>query len=361
MIMSNSEKDEFIKKRFAEDKLMVSREQVGVQIKSDIDTSKIRIRKHTYLERYLIVLLVLLLIISIFCNVYLFQTRHNSSGLANNGLNGENGEYIPQNIFSDVTTDIEKVIENREPDMVIVDDNDKETDEIVIEDTQETPIVQTEVKDNPSAHEIDEEAIKSELTEYAITIGRCGSDASELEKNTILLLVADDYFNNKVSTNKGLELSSNGKFSMTSKNVHKFLEELLGLEVNDHLDSYVNYMKYNVNSKFYSAGTESTKLKEEKYEITSIKVTESDIAGEYKAIGNINKKSQVEIKDRTNTRIEDIEANYSFEATLVENTNYTYVKYKIKDFVTELRAGEQDNITRLVGIAEQEAANGKKK
>ena len=92
-----------------------------------------------------------------------------------------------------------------------------------------------------------------------------------------------------------------------------------------------------------------------------MKVTEGSTAGEYKVIGNINKKSQIEIVEKANTRVEDIEANYSFEATLVENSNYTYVQYQIKDFVTELRPGDEDNIIRLVGITEQAEENAKKK
>ena len=359
MIMSNNEKDEFIKKRFSEDKLIVSKEQVSVQIKNDIDTSNIRIRKHTYLERYLMVLLIVLLMISIFCNIYLYKSRH--TGIANSGLEGQD-EYTSKNIFSDITPVIENIATNRVPDMVVLDEPYQFSEtEVPDLDEEGENLPATEVEDNLSTKEVDEEAIKNELTEYAITIGRYGSDASELEKNTILLLIANDFFNNKVSTNKGLEISSNGKYSMTGKNVHKFVEELTGMRVNDHLNSFTNYMKYNNNSKFYSAGSDSTKLKEEKYEITSIKVTERDAAGEYKAIGNINKKSQVEIQEKSNTRIEDIEANYSFEAVLKENKNYIYVQYQIKDFVTELRPGDEDNITRLVGIAEQEGADNKKK
>lgn len=364
MIMSNNEKDEFIKKRLMEDKLMVSKEQVGVQIKNDIDSSRITIRKHTYLERYLMVLLVVLLMISVICNVYLIKSRYSNSGIANNELDGQADEYAQKSILVDITPTIENVIENSIPDMVVLDETDKdiETDNSDISEKEELVPPLTEIKDSKKANGIDEEDIKNELTNYALTIGRYGSDASDLEKNTILLLIANDFFNSRVSTNKGLEISSNGKYSMTGKNVHKFIEELIGLQVNDHLDSYVNYMKYNNNSKFYSAGTDSTKLKDEKYEITSMKITDSDVSGEYKVIGNINKKSKVEIKEKTGTRLEDIEANYSFEAILTENNDdYTYLQYQIKDFVTELRPGEEDNINRLVDISEQEALNNKKR
>ena len=245
----------------------------------------------------------------------------------------------------------------------VVDLDTDEDDELPADDEKEeeesTP--PKTVEDTPSSHEIDEEVIEKELTQYAITIGRYGDDASDLEKNTMLLLIANDFFNNSVSKSTGLELSSNGKYAMTGKNVHKFVEELTGTKVNGYLQSFTNYMKYNVNSKFYSAGVDSTKLNEEKYEITSMKVTEGSTAGEYKVIGNINKKSQIEIVEKANTRVEDIEANYSFEATLVENSNYTYVQYQIKDFVTELRPGDEDNIIRLVGITEQAEENAKKK
>ena len=361
MIMSNNEKDEFIKQKFAEDKLMVSREQVGVQIKNDIDVSKNRIRKHTDLERYLMVLLVVLLLISVFCNIYLIKNRNANPELKNNGLADE---YTPKNLIFDVDPIINKIEENRAmQNTTVVDLDTDEDDELPADDEKEeeesTP--PKTVEDTPSSHEIDEEVIEKELTQYAITIGRYGDDASDLEKNTMLLLIANDFFNNSVSKSTGLELSSNGKYAMTGKNVHKFVEELTGTKVNGYLQSFTNYMKYNVNSKFYSAGVDSTKLNEEKYEITSMKVTEGSTAGEYKVIGNINKKSQIEIVEKANTRVEDIEANYSFEATLVENSNYTYVQYQIKDFVTELRPGDEDNIIRLVGITEQAEENAKKK
>lgn len=366
MIMSNSEKDEFIKQKFSEDKLMVSKEQVGVLIKNDIDTSKIRVNKHTYLERRLLVLLVVLLMISVICNIYLIKNRYENPEIFNDEASTQE-TYLHKNLIFDVTPIIEKIEENKlQENNVVVDvkENNSEEDnsEPVINEEESTQLPPVDkIEDEQSSTIVDEEVIKKELTEYAITIGRYGSDASALEKNTILLLMADSFFNDRVSTNKGLEISSNGKYAMTSKNVHKFIEELIGLKVDGYLDSYTNYMKYNDNSKFYSAGNDSTKLKNEKYEITSMKVTETDVAGEYKVIGNINKKSQIEIQEKANTRIEDIEANYSFEAILIENKNYTYVQYKIKDFVTELRPGDEDNIIRLVGVAEQEKANSKKK
>ena len=235
MIMSNNEKDEFIKQKFAEDKLMVSREQVGVQIKNDIDVSKIRIRKHTYLERYLMVLLVVLLLISVFCNIYLIKNRNANPELKNNGLADE---YTPKNLIFDVDPIINKIEENRAmQNTTVVDLDTDEDDELPADDEKEeeesTP--PKTVEDTPSSHEIDEEVIEKELTQYAITIGRYGDDASDLEKNTMLLLIANDFFNNSVSKSTGLELSSNGKYAMTGKNVHKFVEELTGTKVNGYL------------------------------------------------------------------------------------------------------------------------------
>lgn len=363
MIMSDKEKDEFIRKRFHEDKLMVSREQVGIQIKNDIDKSNIKLKKHTYLERYLILFLIVLLIISVVGNVYLIKTRYAKSGLANNGV-GEGEKYSQSNLNLDITPNIDDTEENEVSEAPIIDNEPEEAEPTMVDSEikKVNPITPAnETEDNKSSNTINEASIKEELTEYAITIGRYGSDASDLEKNTILLLIANDFFNNNVSINKGLEISSNGKYAMTGNNVHKFVKELVGLDVNGHLNSYTNYMKYNENSKFYSAGTDSTKLKDEKYEITSMNVTEGDTAGEYKVIGNINKKSKVEIQEKSNIRVENIDVNYSFEATLTENKNYTYVQYQIKDFVTELNAGDNDNIIRLVGIAEQAQTNTSKK
>lgn len=206
----------------------------------------------------------------------------------------------------------------------------------------------------PPKTDIDEEILKDELTNYCMTIGRFGDDADDLEKNTIMLLMANNFFNSKVSTNKGLNISSNNQYAMTAKNVHLFIKEFTGVSVDKYLNSYVNYMKYNDTSKFYSSGEKSTELKQEQYEISNLAII-SNLNEEYVLTADIHRKSITTVEEKYKApREEEIEANYTLNATVTPNENYTYVPYLIKKFEAILNTGEQDNINRLVDIEKAE-------
>lgn len=364
MIMSNSEKDEFIRKRLAQDTLMVSGQKVQEKLEREIDESHIRVKKYTYGERRLIMLLIIVLMISLGSNAYLIMNRNKSSipsNIDNQSILPEG--YDARNMLVDLGDQIDEEVENEEleenriEDTSTISDTNTVEDTNTIEDTNTSKLstvikpAENKVEENVAvSKEIDEDEIKNQLTNFAISIGRYGEDANELEKNTILLLIANNYFNDRVTKNTGLEVGKNSKYAMTANNVHLYLKELVGMETGDYIPSYTNYMKYNTNSKFYSAGSSSNSLNEEKYELSNIEITASS-NNELKVTGNINRKSEREVRDRrNNVSIENVEANYDFTATLVENKNYTYSQYKIADFKAELLPGESDNINRLVPI-----------
>jgi len=342
--MSNNEKDEFIRKVLSNDKVMASGEEAKNRVKKEIDVSKIKLKKYTFGERRFIKLLGVLLVVSLVSNAYLIKNRNAKlNETANNEPEIVKSVMVKDNLENKVNNEITSEVNN---------ETENTTIENVTPNTITVPKVE-EVTTPIQDTELDEEVLKEELERYSVSIGRFTEDADQLEKNTILLLIANDFFNNKVSENTGLSISAGSKYAMTADNVHLYLKELTGLEVENFLNSYVNYMKYNEKSKFYSSGPNSTDLKDEKYNISNMQVIPSSNS-EYVIKGDLERESIVEYKEKTKTWEEEIKAQYSFEATIILNKNYTYTPYYIKDFKAELKPEQVDNIDRLVDIEVQE-------
>lgn len=348
MNMSNNEKDEFIRKSLNNDKVMASGEEAKNKVKKDIDVSKIKQKKYTIGERRFIKFLGIILVVSLASNAYLIKSRNNKNILDNKTSN------ISNSLASVDMPEIEDKIENR----VIKNNNTNIVKNVVSKNTINTVKENTVEEEKNNSYvlpetDIDEEVLKEELTNYCISIGRFGEDANDLEKNTIILLIANNFFNTKFSSNTGLNISSSNKYAMTADNVHKFINELTVIKVEKHLNSYVNYMKYNDTSKFYSSGEKSPELKKEKYEISNLEII-SDLNEEYVLTADIHRKSVIKIEERNKaTREEEIEADYSLNATVSPNENYTYVPYVIKKFEATLKPSQQDNINRLVDVEDE--------
>lgn len=325
MNMSNNEKDEFIRKTLAADKNIASGAELKEKIKRDIDISKIKLKKHTLGERRFIKFLGVLLVVSVASNAYLIRSRTFSKP------SDSEVDPVKSVAIKDDIENVEKPISNLENTV-------KE-----IKNTTKTELVIEEAVKNHK--ELNEEKLTEELERYAFTIGRLEEDA--LEKNTILLIIANNYFSSQATQSTGLEISSNAKFAMTADNVHLFLKEMMGIEVSSFLETYTDYIKYNSGSEFYLSGQKSTSLSSEKYEISNLKIINS-VNGEYTLKGDIKKSSTIEVQDKNKTIEKDIEANYTLETTIELNNNYTYMPYKIKSFNVNLKDGEEDFITRLI-------------
>lgn len=355
MSMSNNEKDEFVRKVLNEDTFMATGEEAKEKIKRDVKISKIKQKKYTYGERRFMRFLTFVLLVSVGTNVYLVKNKVDFAGLIKQ--NKEQDVLQSVSIKDNITLDDGKpkvIKENLASENKTISNEALET--VIAENTatEKTNTIQSQISEieHISVKEkgLDEELLKSELESYAITVGRY-DDANDLEKNTIILLIANDFFNNKVTKNAGLEISSNNKYAMTESNVHLFIKELTGVQLEKPLASYVNYMKYNANSKFYSSAEKSTELKDEKYEISNLNVVSSE-NNEYTLEGNLHRTSKVKMTDRTKTWEEPIEADYSLNITIAKNEEYTYLPYLIKEYKAELKPGQEDNINRLVGINE---------
>lgn len=345
MNMSNNEKDEFIRKVLSNDKVMASGEEAKNKVKKEIDVSKIKLKKYTFGERRFIKLLGVLLLVSLVSNAYLIKNRNAKlNEIANNEPEIVKATSIEDNIENKINNEVASEAVNNEIENTALEN--------VIPNTITVPKVE-EVTTPIQTTELDEELLKKELERYSMSIGRFTEDADQLEKNTILLLIANDFFNNKVSENSGLDISAGGKYAMTADNVHLYLKELTGIQVETFLNSFVNYMKYNEKSKFYSSGPNSTDLKDEDYSISNMQVIPG-ANNEYAIKGDLERESVVEYQEKTKKWEEEIKAEYSLEATIILNKNYTYTPYYIKDFKAELKPEQVDNIDRLVDVEVQE-------
>lgn len=361
MIMSENDKDIYIRDALSKDKAMLNEEDVRNKIKREIDVSVIKLKRYTYTERRLMLLLVVLLTISILSNVYLFINRNQQEQTAQAKINTDQS----LSLVKDMDSIIEKTVNNDEFKVDVVRENKPEEEPVQVTpvpvgntiDEENTVSNSNVLEPKETTDELDEELLQEELTRYALYIGRNGEDASELEKNTILLLIANSYFNTKSTASKSLEISSNSQYAMTADNVHKYIKELTGINVETYLESYVNYMKYNDKSKFYSSGAQSTDITDEKYEISNLRVSKNSDT-EFEVVGDINRKSVMEIVEKNKqVREEDVEANYSFKAIVEVNEEYTYTPYLIKEFEATLKPGEFDNVERLVDLVEDEKNN----
>ena len=312
--MSNNEKDEFIRKTLKEDKNIASGTELKEKIKKDIDISKIKLKKHTLGERRFIKFLGVLLVVSVASNAYLIRSRtfYRPTDL----------EVAPVK-----SVEINDDIMNTEKTALNVENTVKEVKNTVISEL----VIEEAVK---NYKELNEEKLTEELERYAFTIGRLEED--DIEKNTILLMIANNYFSSQATQSTGLEISSNAKYAMTADNVHLFLEEMMGIKVESFLETYPDYIKYNSVSKFYLSGQKSTSLSSEKYEISNLKII-NNVNGEYTLKGDIKKSSTIEVQEKNKIIEKDIEANYTLDTIIEVNNNYTYMPYKIKSFKLKLK------------------------
>lgn len=363
MSMSNNEKDEFIRKTLNADTFIATGEEAKEKIKKDVKISKIKQKKYTYGERRFMRFLAFVLIISVGTNVYLVENKVDFAGLFkqnkeqkvlqsvsiedNIALNN-----IEQKTTKEDSISENKILSNEAVKNVVVSNTLSEKNDVVQSQISEKKHISVTEKG------LDEELLKSELENYAITVGRY-DDANDLEKNTIILLIANNFFNNNVTKSTGLDISASNKYAMTESNVHLFIKELIGVELDNPLSSYVNYMKYNAGSKFYSSGEKSTELKDEKYKISNLNVLSSN-NNEYTLEGNLHRISKVKMVDKTKTWEEQIEADYTLNVTIVINEEYTYVPYLIKEYKAELKPGQEDNINRLVDLEVQNEQQNKR-
>lgn len=322
----HEEQDAFIKNVFSQDKVVS--QPVLKDFTNYIETSNIKVKKYTYKQRKIIALLLILLITSVFFNVYLaFSKNKKTTEISNNNI-----LYNTNNRENDILE--ENNVENK-----IIENNSK--NEIILEtptNTSTSAIVTPIENNNTNSENINIDELRTLMQNYALGINRISSDTDNLESNTILLFIAKEYFDNK-SSKSSLEIDT--RYAPTAINMHKYLEELTGNNYSniEYIPSFNNYIGYAKSSKSYVFGPDSSTITKEKYKCGEIKIG-NKINDFYHATAKI-------------TRIVDnVETNYDVEFTFKLNSNYTYQKYNLKSLKAKNTSFYPDNTVRLIDQSE---------
>jgi hypothetical protein len=183
--------------------------------------------------------------------------------------------------------------------------------------------------------------LKKLMESYAIGIHRISYSGENLESNTILLLLAKQYFD--TNSNKKNSLKVDSKYATTVENMHKYLTELTGNNYNniEYLSSYKNYIGYASSNRAYVYGKDISELKNEEYECPKLELTNEE-NGIYTAKGEV-----IRIKD-------NVETVYDISLKFQINENYTYQKYQIVSLKTANKSFYPDNTVHLVENTEVE-------
>lgn len=360
MNMSNDEKDKFIREALQKDiHVFSSSETLETQIENDINTNTIKLKKYTYGQRRFMWFLVIVLSISLSFNAYFFNNEFDNKQNKNEQI-AKNEKDILENIIIEEDKTVENtIIDNTAIENTTINDTNVENANIanpenIYEIAQISPksdIVDVVIEDKESnkdtyAMDIDEETLKEELANYAISIGRFEGQIDTLEENTVALLMAHNNFSNKKM--QVTDTKSSLKYALTAENVHLFLTELTGTKIDKFLNSYANYIGYTELSKAYVLGKNGNVLRNESYEVLELKF-ENKNNSNYKFSGTIQK------------TIDGNKIIYEYVVAISIHEKYTYNKYKINSFTAKLKDGHKDNVVRLVDYVEEQQTETKTK
>lgn len=229
------------------------------------------------------------------------------------------------------------------------DENETETNtENTISNTVQniTSVNLSNTTESNDSEEVDDTGVninelKKLMESYAIGIHRISYSGENLESNTILLLLAKQYFD--TNSNKKNSLKVDSKYATTVENMHKYLTELTGNNYNniEYLSSYKNYIGYASSNRAYVYGKNISELKNEEYECPKLELTNEE-NGIYTAKGEV-----IRIKD-------NVETVYDISLKFQINENYTYQKYQIVSLKTANKSFYPDNTVHLVENTEVE-------
>lgn len=198
-----------------------------------------------------------------------------------------------------------------------------------------TTSAKPETKPETKSTELDIDEVKKLLESYSVGIQRIIYGGENLESNTILLFLAKQYFDS--SPNKKSSLKVDTTYASTVKNIHKYLEELVGTNYSNmkSINSYKNYVGYSSGTNSYEYGADISVLKDEQYECPKLELTQEK-NGVYTAKGEV-----IRIANGEET---------AYEITLIFqiNQNYTYQKYQIISLKSANKSFYPDNTVHLI-------------
>lgn len=351
----HKQQDDFIKKTLQEDKIVS--QPIFDSFTAYMDQANIKVKKYSYKQQKIIIFLLLLLLISVGLNVYLgivkqtpititnisepAESNEEKDEEAENTINEniveENNMAVP--IENEVTDEKVETVEN-----VVIDEKLESTENKVNTNTSVEVSKNDEIQEpvnttiTPAIFtDIDTNEVEDFVNQFAIGINKLNlQDTTNLESNTILLYIAQQYFSNKSSTSNSLTVDTS--YAASAENFHKFLSELTINDYSniDYLKSYNNYIGYITRSKSYVYGNDYSVLAKEKYKCKDVTIT--------------NKENNIYTAEADVVRTyEGEESTYKVTFTFKVNSNYKYQKYKLLSLKSKITSGAVDNAIHLVG------------
>lgn len=338
----HQEQDEFIKQTFQEDKVVS--QPVLNDFTNYIEHSNIKVKKYTYKQKKLIIILFILLILSVGFNLYL-TFKPEDFGNINLSLSNKKQTVTENKVLNNTISDTQSKTENKQENK-IVEENDKYNTAVITskpENTIENTVSQNSLISGSSIDTtgIDKQELKELIEDYSYAIERVSYSEDSLESNTILLVIAKKYFD--TNSAKDSSLNINTKYAQTTKNVHTYLNELTGKDFSsvNYIPSYNNYVGYAQSNKAYVPGKDYPVISKEKYECTDLKFTENN-NGNYTA-------ETVIIRT-----VDKVETNYKVTFTFKVNEDYTYQKYCITSLKSKNTSFYPDNTLHFVDVTNVE-------
>jgi hypothetical protein len=322
----HQEQDEFIKKKFQEDK--ITSQPVFDDFTNYIEHTNIKQKKYTYKQRKIVILLLILLIISICINIFLASRSYEDSAttentsIYSNTLENSNAES------NTITNTTENKVSNTENSVTV--DIDKSNS---VQNTSKSETINATIT---NFSDVDLDELKITIEAYSYAIQRVSYDEDNLESNTILLLIAKRYFDSNSPKNS----SQIAKYAQTAENVHTYLKELTGKDFSnvDYIQSYNNYIGYTQSSKSYVYGKDYSTITKESYTCSDLKIN--------------NQSGDTFTAEAEVTRLlDDKQTNYKLTFTFKINENYTYQKYCITSLKSKNTSFYPDNTVHFVDIS----------
>lgn len=340
----HDEQDAFIKKTLQEDKII--HQPMFDAYEQKMNQTKLKVKKYSYKQQKIIVILLLLLAISVGFNIYQAFVKEAPITITNifqpveNKVSEKNDDNLPTE---------NKVQETPQTSETIVNTSNSNTVDNVITNTTTTVEIQKPVEP-PAPKEpintnltpqlftdINTNEVEDFVEQFAIGINKFDlNNTSDLESNTILLYIAQQYFSAKSNSSNSLTVDTT--YASSAENFHKFLSEFT---INDYstignLKSYNNYIGYVSRSKSYVYGKDFETISKEKYSCEDVSITNKE--------------------DTTYTAKAKVTRNYEGETSTYEvtftfkvNGNYKYQKYKLLSLQSKITSGSLDNVIHLVG------------
>lgn len=344
----HKEQDTFIKNTLQEDKLV--NQPIFESFNAYMEQSNIKVKKYSYKQQKIIIFLILLLLVSVGLNVYLGIVKQTPVTITNISEPAHNIEdKDPETIENDKEENLTNIVIE---DTTIVDSTENTVENIVEVNTESNETTNTIIEEQEKIEpeepvnttltpaiftDIDTKEVESFVNQIAIGINKLKfNDTTNLESNTILLYIAQQYFNAKSSNSNSLSVDAS--YSSTTDNIHKFLSELTITDYSniDYLKSYTNYIGYASRSKSYIYGNDYSVIGKEKYKCKDVTIT--------------NKEDNIYTAEANVTRTyEGEESTYKITFTFKVNNNYKYQKYKLLSLKSKITSSSVDNAIHLVG------------